>query len=507
MADSSDARRVSHAARGDDREVLTYLVVPESDQYIAIMDVLEASVLDLTEAEVATRLSAVGVHIATDTLDARLQQLRTWGAVSSRPDASRILRYADLLGRHWRYCATPAGRHVQRFYRTVLAGTKAVREIPLPSLHRVVAAAEELAGTGDRAANVEMIRQLFINHDDLDAALVGAEDSLAGLIDRFDLNDAATTELKSLLVGYATHVAVELDQGAARTYRALASLRGRFPEFAASTVASSDARTLIERGALVAGRGGRVEDWRGLLTWFDPTSGRAARFGLRLVRALPGMHLNLRRLHSSAGSATGRSRALALARACGNPEFGTAVFLAAVGDHRWRKLYGEADDSDSQRPQGWRDAPKVTVPELLRLTGRSGARGRAPAARDDSAAREVVEERRRQRAAIREAAIQEILAAAPGSELSDPAARVALATLLAATRASARAGRRHAERDGLSCTVFDRPGTTGLLCGPRWRVMTPSRWIVFHRPGDVVEPPQDSSSDLGDAVEKVGAVR
>jgi hypothetical protein len=58
----------------DGRRVMTYLVVRESDDYIAIMDVLESSVSDLT------------------------------------PDA------------------TPAGRQVHRFYRAVLADTGHVIE-------------------------------------------------------------------------------------------------------------------------------------------------------------------------------------------------------------------------------------------------------------------------------------------------------------------------------------------------------------------------------------------
>jgi len=83
------------------------------------------------------------------------------------------------------------------------------------------------------------------------------------------------------------------------------------------------------------------------------------------------MHVNLRRLHSSAGAATSRSRALSLARACADPTYGIAVLLAALGDHPWRKLYGEAEDEDLSRIRSWRGGPCVAVPELLRLTGRA----------------------------------------------------------------------------------------------------------------------------------------
>lgn len=44
----------------DAREVVGYLVRPEASDYIAIMDVLEGSVTDLTVSEVATALAAGG---------------------------------------------------------------------------------------------------------------------------------------------------------------------------------------------------------------------------------------------------------------------------------------------------------------------------------------------------------------------------------------------------------------------------------------------------------------
>ena len=479
---------------GDARAVLIYLVVPESDQYIAIMDVLESSVTDLTPGEVVARLQSVGASLGDGIVEERLDKLREWGAVSARTDTSRILRHADLLARNWRYTATPTGRHVQRFWRKVLAGTATVREIPLSSLAQVVETADSLAATPQvGAGTANAIGRLFVSHDDLDAALVGAEDSLAGLADRFDLNDASTAELKALLVGYATHVASELERGSARAFRALSALRTRFADLSSAAVGASDARTLIERGALAASRGGRVEDWDGLLAWFAPTSGRSARFSLRLVRALPGMHINLRRLHSSSGMATSRTRALALARACANATHGTAIWLAAVGDHSWRKLYGEADDGDLSRLRSWSEGPQVEVPELLRITGRAGARGRAPAARDDAVAREAVAEARERRKAQHAQAVREVLLAAPSATLSDRAARVALASLAAAVRATPSNGQRTGVRDGLACTLFDLRSKSGSLRAPAWRVVTPSRVAVFHQPGSVVRVPEDES--------------
>ena len=496
------------AAFRDSREsparfAVSYLLLGEVDDYIALMDVLEASVTELSPTEVTSAIAAGGHPLTEEVVEERLERLRRWGAAHATTDTSRILRHSDLLARNWRYTATAVGRRVHRFYRTVLAGTPAVREIPLAGLNRIVRALESLRDhTSSDVA--EAVGVVFVNHDDLDGALVGAEDALATLADRYDLDNQSTAELRSLLVDYATRVAAELEDGATIASHLLRVLRPRFAELAAAAVDASDARALIERGALAASRGGRVEDWDGLEEWFAPTSGRAARFSMRLVRALPGMHANLRRLHTSAGAATSRSRALRLAAACAHPDYGTAIALAALGDHPWRKLYGDADDGDLPRVPSWAAGPTAPVPELLILTGRGGARGRIPAARDDSGARAIVEMNRARRAEEHAAAVAEVLSAVPGKRLSERAAKVALDALLAAARQSARDSARSAVKDGLGCMLFCSPDPAHrpAVAGPTWTVWTPGRTAVFHQPGAVPRHPvavpvdDDDSSPL-----------
>lgn len=210
----------------DSRRAMAYLVAPGSDDYIRIMAVLESSVTDLTPAEIAALVSTAGPPISDGLVQTRLDKLKDWTAATGRSDPSRIRRHADILARNWRWTATPAGRQVHRFYTSVLAGTPTMREIPLPSLARIVDSVERLAPAlnlpqRDDALIAELIGRLFTGHDDLDTALVGAEDSLAGLADRFDLDRDATAELKGLLVDYATHVAGELERGTHRAFDVL----------------------------------------------------------------------------------------------------------------------------------------------------------------------------------------------------------------------------------------------------------------------------------------------
>ncbi|MGW4937314.1 DUF2397 domain-containing protein [Streptomyces sp. NPDC004166] len=476
----------------DAREVVEYLVRRESGDYIAIMDVLEGSVTDLTVGEVVRALVAGGLCLDARLVEKRLDALKDIGAVSVRSDTSHARRYAEILARNWRYTASPAGRHVQRFYRQVLAGTVTVREIPIVSLSRIVSHLEQLAaalGTAEPDAGLldtavlDAVSSVFTSHDDLDAALVGAEDALIGLADRFDLDEEHTNDLKGLLVDYATRVAAELDSGSARAAAALTVLRPWFGLLAQAAVDASQARALIAAGALSASRGGRAEDWEGLCAWFDARIGRAARFSLRLVRALPSMHANLRRLHSSAGTASTRSRALALARAVLTPDIGVQIFQAAVGDHSWRKLYGQADEDDTGRNPSWRGGPRVPVPILLRTAGRSGPRGRGAAPRDDTEAKAQVAEARARRQAEHQRALATVLASLPGQQLDEAAARAALAALMAAARATATGPRRTGASGGLACTLVHTGSGSGILNAPTWRVLLPGRIPLFHRPG------------------------
>ncbi|MFI6266653.1 DUF2397 family protein [Micromonospora sp. NPDC051006] len=487
----------------DSRRAMAYLVAPGSDEYIRIMTVLESSVTDLTPAEISVAVLASGPPMSEKQVQVRLDKLKSWTAATGRSDPSRIRRHSDILSRNWRWTATPAGRQVHRFYTTVLASTPTMREIPLSSLGRIVESLESLGPAlvlepRDDRPIAELVGRVFTSHDDLDAALVGAEDALAGLADRFDLDRDATAELKGLLVDYATQVAGELEQGAALAYKVLSKLRPFFGELAMVSVSGSQARALIERGALAASKGGQVGDWEGLASWCDPQTGRSSRFALRLVRALPGMHANLRRLHSSAGYATGRSRALMLARACADPKHGTAIFLAAVGDHKWRKFSGEADDEDLPGNPPWRAGPTVAVPDLLRTTGKTGARGRPPAARDDSEARAALQAKRAQRLQEHREALREVLATPHGQMLSPRAARAALNALMAAVRTGVQAGRRDrrsATHEGLSCTLFHTGAGTGAVIAPTWRVLLPGRVPVFHRPGQRPAAPVETRPD------------
>ncbi|MER5619322.1 DUF2397 family protein, partial [Streptomyces sp. NPDC002215] len=326
--------------------------------------------------------------------------------MSGQPD-NEIERWQELSGARWRYTATAHGRLVQRLWTVLSAEGMVQREVALDGLARIRDALTALQGEALGAQEVaKLAGQVFVEHDQLDASLVGQADMLARLADRFDLDAEGTGELKQLIVEYATHVVVHLDREVVAVHGLLMGLRPRFALLAAGCGSQSRAGALVARGVLAPSRGAQCGDWEQLLSWFAPASGRAWRFGLQLVRAIPMMHANLRRQQSVVGPGTLRAKALSLAAACRDRERGEAVFRASLADRPWAKLHACAEGEDGE-VVSWHEGPRVPALAMLRSSGQSGPRGAVTPRRDrGEAAREVACERERVEAERRTAAAE-----------------------------------------------------------------------------------------------------
>ena len=183
----------------DNSAAVSYLVAERRSEYVAIMDVLEASIADLTPPELTRELARAGLVLGEDTVEERLDQLRTWGVVHASTDQSKVQRHSDLLARNWRYSPTVAGRHTHRFYNEFLRSAPAAREIPLTALAEVVRSLQVLHAWigGDPSVDARSaIARVFVQHDAIDGGLLGAEDSLTGLVDRYDLDADHTSTLR-----------------------------------------------------------------------------------------------------------------------------------------------------------------------------------------------------------------------------------------------------------------------------------------------------------------------
>jgi len=474
--------------RPDQRDAVSYLAHPASDDFIAIMRVLDAAVGDMTPIEVVAGLRVAGTRMDQTRVEDRLKRLYDIGVVDRFQDNTNVRVIADLLDKNFRYTPTGVGRQVQRFYEQFLTGTQRLREIAFVSLETVASELESLADPEDRWADLGSVQRrvnnLFNAHESLDSTLIDAESGLMKLASRFDLDTGEAGELKTLLIRYATFAVNEIERGSERASRALRALEDRFERLMEITVSESTASELIGREILSASRGGSLSDWQGLVRWYHPEEGRGARFTRRILGALPTFHANLRRLQSSGPGQTTRSRALLLAKACLDTDQARRIYLAALGDHPWRKLHGEADEPGAGRVPAWRMGPQVETEKWQFSTGATGSRGRAPAVVDDSAQREEHRARLEQIKAERARYVSEVLDSAPGEDLSVGAAQVAYEVLTAAARARSVSGRRTARRDGLACTIVAATGReSGTLGCQHWRVWLPGRAVVFHRPG------------------------
>ncbi|MFE6631675.1 DUF2397 family protein [Streptomyces rochei] len=467
-------------AAGDPARVVGYVLSPLRGQYLAIMEVLEQSVDHLTPAEVRAALAAKGTELPLSVVTSRVRALSdTFLAASGRPD-SQVERWHELNGARWRYSATPRGRQMQRLWTQMASDGLVPREIPMDGLSRIHQALRAMHGEQTPVATLsELAGQVFVEQDHLDGALVGQADMLAKLADRFNLDLRATGELKQLILEYATHVVVHLDAAVARIHAELVRLRPRFGEIAAARRGQSAAGALVARGVLAPARGLRAADWEQLLGWFSPSTGKAARYGLQLVRAIPMLHANLLRHQSVGGPVTLRARALSLAVACQDPRYGRAVLDHALADRPWTKLHTVAE-GDTAEVVSWHEGPRVAALAMLRATGQSSARGavtgRKP--RDDS---EAVQ-RRAERQARHGAAVAEVLA--QGGPLSEEACRLALRAVMAAARAPEGPGGRTGQAEGIGCTLVAAAGT-GRVEGVRWSVLVPGRSVLFHLPAAV----------------------
>ncbi|MER5887800.1 DUF2397 family protein [Streptomyces sp. NPDC001941] len=465
---------------GDPARVVGYVLSPLRAEYVAVMEVLEQAVDQLTPAEVRSALLDHGTDLPLTTVTTRLRTLgETFLAVSGRPD-SEVERWHELNGARWRYTATPLGRQMQRWW-TQLAGEGLVpREIPLDGLSRIRQALVTMrtADTTDETLS-ELVGQVFLEQDHLDASLVGQADMLAQLADRFNLDLQSTGELKQLILDYATHVVVHLNTACVQIHQELKQLRPRFAELAAVRQRHSTGGALMARGVLAPSRGLRAADWEQLLGWFAPGTGRAARFGLQLVRAIPMMHANLRRHQSVSGPATLRARALSLAVACQDPRYGRAVLRQAQADRQWTKLHTVAEGGDGE-VVSWHDGPRVPALAMLRATGQSSPRGVVAARKQRDVSPAL--HHRAQRRAEHDAAVAEVMA--EQGPLSRGAIRLALRAVLAAARAAEEPSGRTGQAGGIGCTLEPAAGV-GRVDGIQCSVLVAGRRVLFHPPHPV----------------------
>ena len=453
-------------------EAVRYLTAESNRDYVAIMDVLVDASFDLTPSKVSDHLAVVGIDLPVDITRQRLIKLHQWQVVSETTALDSFSSFKDFQASRQEYAVNALGRAVHHFFRTTLAGDQRPRAVDLNHLQTVVRALETLADDiyMSDTAFAENISTLFTSHEQLDAALIGAADTLSALMIRFDLDDDGAAELRGMLNAYSTSLQYELDMATDRGHKALTKIRPNFPLLADRYASVSVGADLVASGTLIGQRGTVVDHWRTLDHWMDPRDGRAERFNRDMRRAVPTFVTNVRRLLETNRGST-RDRAIALAKAAGDATHAAALFATATGDHSWTKFAHISIDEPQSAPYpSWEHGALVPLPRFTKHGAATGGRGRTAGPRDDSAARaQARAEREAELAASSDAAVAAI-EIGMGSQLPDAAARLVLAAINAGVGSDETLS--GMDEDSLVLVVQQAaPGARSLLIAPTWKYL------------------------------------
>ncbi|MQA16499.1 MAG: TIGR02677 family protein [Pseudonocardiaceae bacterium] len=475
-------------------DVFSYLTVPESDDYRAILGIFAGTFFaELTPDDVAARLAADGTPMPGDTVASRLESLRAWGNLEVSASVGAVSTVADYYRRRNRYLITRVGQEVHELVEGVLAQVDDVRDVSLGRLDALATALESLlaldAATADPERLADAVRAVFDPHRAFSAEITQFFAAINQWQSRFDLDETEFAFFSEVLVGYVGERLEALERKARPIAALLDAVAPSVPvivERARDGLAARVADAGITGVRVRAGHGSTVEDWDNLAAWFRGSRGspsRVATLGRDAVNAVRTLTQNLTRLsRTGLGASSRRADYLRLAAMfhAADPGEAPALAVAAFGLFGCRHLGAAAgDDTDPVPPTtSWWDAPPARVPVSLRERGDTANRGPAARVVDRSAQREHLLSRRREeerRAAAARAEIRTVTgpdgAVPDGAQLSDPGLRE-LQRLLAPAIAALGADRSkgEAELGGLRCVVERSAGRDTTLCTPAGRL-------------------------------------
>lgn len=408
-------------------DALRYTGNDEAATYLAIMRLFTGDVAgllsDQSADEVRQRLAAGGVHLDTDTVDARLSYLVDHGNLTRSPREMEARSLREYLQNRARYQLTQRGELVQRQVEELLGHTEAAREVSTEMLGGMLAGLRELARVDDAdAAGADPdglardIGTMFAQFERLVSSTRDFYTYLSQVLVRFDLDRSEFQVFKTALLDYLQRFVDEIARHLPQLVDVLRDVEPQVPALCAR--ANSGQRLIGIDGAVARrARGLDPADWQSLHAWFVGGSGRDAdALGVRRLAtdAMRALLVNLRRI---ATGATGeQSRYADLLTLAGwfvatDDDTAHALWCSAFGLYSCRHLSFPADDDAAPVPPtaSWWRTPSAEVPLALRRYGARTIRGRSGKREDYGAAKAArLAERgaaeRRRTAALREIA-------------------------------------------------------------------------------------------------------
>lgn len=379
-------------------EALRYAVNEESGQYIAIMRVfttgLAGLLSDQSAVDVREALTAQGVSLDLDTVDARLSYLVEHGNIARSPRETEARTLADYLRNRARYQLTQRGELVHRQVEELLGHSESAREVSSQMLGGILAGLTALAALDathlegvepDRLARD--ITTVFAQFDELVHSTREFYTYLTQVLSRFDLDRSEFQLFKVALIDYLQRFVDEISRHMPQIADILATLDPAVPDLVARANAGE---RLLDTGGRLARRSAGLDplDWRSLRAWFTGEGGRGSDAdGVRnlATSAMRSLLTNLRRIATSAEREHGRYADLVrVARWFDDADDDTAhaLFANVFGLYSARHLGFISDDPEQPASPmtSWWTGPRADVPVMLReqgertIAGRSGRR-------------------------------------------------------------------------------------------------------------------------------------
>ncbi|MCB2175241.1 MAG: TIGR02677 family protein [Actinomycetales bacterium] len=425
------------------RDLLRYVTAEVADDYAAIMDLFTANLLvDLSAAEVAERLRTTGVHLSTDDVETRCEQLLAWGNLVPSFRDTRVKTIAEYMRSRARYQPSKLGGMVHRQVTDLMSEVGGVREVArellggmVTNLQGIVRAAGE--GSPDLDSLAGDVSRLFADHQLFADSVAEFYGHLPTVLSRFDLAGEEYVAFKELLVTYVHLVSADVSRHAPALGSLLGQLElnlGHLLDLLAPTVALQN----VDGTAAKRSPGRTEEDWDALVAYYTATGGRAVPDQLRAATdaALNQLLVNAKRMLAAAGTGISRHtdlRRLAQWFAVAGTQDCHRIFDAVFGLYPARHVTVGPEEGDLVPPAtSWWVADPVDVPVSLRERGDRAARGRTSSVPDPGLEALRLQDEAAEEAAARSAAGAELMAAGDlhGTRLS-PAARDVLLELLA----------------------------------------------------------------------------
>jgi uncharacterized protein (TIGR02677 family) len=367
-----------------------HLHTEQTEQHRRIMRLLSGEILtrEMSAAEIASELTAGGLPITEDEVEARCTQLKGWGNVIPSVRNYRVTTITELRRTKSRYQASKLGARVTSQSNDIVNATDGAREVARELMgviaEQLTRILEESAGGNNPDLIAAAVTTTFSSHREFRDSLRDFTAYLAGILSRYDIVGDEYLALKTTLMRYIDILGTDVRQHAPRISALLTRLQPQVPGII-DTLALW--QTLTVEGAELSQ--GRTEaDWGWLGEWYaaDGEASGPVAFRAATEQALGQLLVNAKRIVTDAGS--GHSRRDDLLRLAkrfqvAEDEEAHRLFADTFGVYPWRHLLlGDDENIQPSANTSWWNAPTVEVPVTLRERGDRSARGRTATVRD-----------------------------------------------------------------------------------------------------------------------------